>query len=80
MAGPGGGDPPGQYFVAQLRGRDVAGASPCSPSRAPPTPAWNTYIWVDSADDTAKRVEDAGGSVVVAPFDVPPAGRIGGAR
>ena len=22
MAGPGGGDPPGRYFVAQLRGRD----------------------------------------------------------
>jgi uncharacterized protein len=76
MAGPGGGDPPGLYFVAQLRGRDVAGVSSQPSEGATPTPAWNTYIWVDSADDTAKSVENAGGSVVVAPFDVPPAGRI----
>ena len=56
MAGPGGGDPPGQYFVARLRGRDVAGVSSEPSEGAPPVPAWNTYIWVDSADDTSKRV------------------------
>jgi uncharacterized protein len=36
---------------------------------APPAPAWRTYIWVDSADDTAAKATDAGGSVVMAPFD-----------
>ena len=76
MAGPGGGDPAGQYFVAQLRGRDVAGVSSQPSEGAPSTPAWNTYIWVDSADNTAKKVVNAGGSAVVAPFDVPPAGRM----
>lgn len=30
------GDPPGQYFVAQLRGRDVAGVA--SLPRSPPVP------------------------------------------
>ena len=37
---------------------------------------WNTYIWVDSADETAVKVRDAGGSVVMEPFDVMDAGRM----
>jgi uncharacterized protein len=68
-------DPPGQYFVARLRGRDVAGIS-SQPAGAPLVPAWSTYIWVDSADDTTKRVQDAGGGVLVVPFNVAPAGRM----
>jgi predicted enzyme related to lactoylglutathione lyase len=77
MAGPGGaGDDPGRYYVARLRGRDVAGVSSQPSEGAPPVPVWNTYISVDSADDTARRVADAGGSVLVAPFDVAPAGRM----
>jgi predicted enzyme related to lactoylglutathione lyase len=46
--------PPGseaKYLVARLRGGDVAAIS--SPPAAAGGPvAWNTYIWVDSADDT----------------------------
>jgi predicted enzyme related to lactoylglutathione lyase len=30
---------------------------------------WNTYFWVDSADETASKVRDAAGSVVAEPFD-----------
>ena len=37
---------------------------------------WNTYVWVDSADETATKVEAAGGRVLVAPFDVTDAGRM----
>jgi predicted enzyme related to lactoylglutathione lyase len=37
---------------------------------------WNTYIWVESADDTASKVRGAGGSVVMEPFDVMDAGRM----
>jgi uncharacterized protein len=37
---------------------------------------WNTYFWVDSADEAASKVTDAGGTVVSEPVDVPPdAGR-----
>ena len=39
-------------------------------------PTWNTYIWVDSADDTAEKVKAAGGKVLVEPFDVFDAGRM----
>jgi predicted enzyme related to lactoylglutathione lyase len=65
-----------KYFVARLRGRDVA-AVVSIPEGAPQTPIWRTYIWVDSADETASKVRDAGGGVVMEPFDVEPeAGRI----
>ena len=39
-------------------------------------PAWNTHVAVDSADETAARATAAGGTVLVEPFDVPPAGRM----
>ncbi|MGH8930595.1 MAG: VOC family protein [Egibacteraceae bacterium] len=66
---------PGRYLVARLHGRDVAAVGSL-PDGAPPTPVWNTYIWVDSADATAEKVKDAGGSVLVDPFDVLDAGRM----
>jgi predicted enzyme related to lactoylglutathione lyase len=74
--GPMPGDPPGQYFVAEVRGRNVAGVGSQPPGGAPSRPAWNTYISIESADDTAKNVKSAGGRIVVDPFDVLPAGRM----
>jgi predicted enzyme related to lactoylglutathione lyase len=68
-------DAPGRYFVAQLRDRDVAAVG-SQPEQAPPTPAWNTYVWVDSADDTAAKVKAAGGNAIMDPFDVLEAGRM----
>jgi predicted enzyme related to lactoylglutathione lyase len=70
--------PPGsdsKYYVGRIRGGDVAAVSSIPPG-APPTASWNTYIWVDSADDTAKAVRDAGGAVLSEPFDVFDAGRM----
>jgi predicted enzyme related to lactoylglutathione lyase len=66
---------PGKYFTARLRGLDVAAVG-SQPEGAPPTAVWNTYIWVDSADETASKVRDAGGSVLTEPFDVQDAGRM----
>jgi len=40
------------------------------------TPAWMTYFAVDDADTAAARISDAGGSILLAPSDVPGAGRI----
>jgi predicted enzyme related to lactoylglutathione lyase len=37
---------------------------------------WNTYVWVESADETAAKVRDAGGRTLMAPFDVSDAGRM----
>jgi uncharacterized protein len=65
----------GKYFIARLHGGDVAAVG-SQPEGAPPTAAWNTYIWVDSADEAASKVRSAGGRVLVEPFDVMEAGRM----
>jgi uncharacterized protein len=60
---------PGDYYVAQVRGRDVAGVGPAPPG----VPAgWNTYVSVASVDETARAADH----VLVEPFDVLPAGRL----
>jgi len=69
--------PSGKYFMARLRGGDVAAISSVGEG-APPVATWNTYIWVDSADETAAKVKDAGGKVLMDPFDVLEAGRMAG--
>jgi uncharacterized protein len=62
--------------MARIDGRDVAAIS-SQPAGAPPGAVWNTYIRVDSADDAAARVREAGGQVISEPFDVFDAGRMG---
>jgi predicted enzyme related to lactoylglutathione lyase len=65
----------GKYFIARLRGGDVAAVG-SQPEGGPPMAVWNTYIWVESADEAASKVLDAGGRVVMDPFDVMDAGRM----
>ena len=68
-------DQPGHYFIGRLGGRDVA-AIGSQTDDSLPQPVWNTYICVDSADDTVGKVRGAGGAVLSEPFDVPAAGRM----
>jgi predicted enzyme related to lactoylglutathione lyase len=68
-------DSPGKYFIAQIRGKSVAAVGSV-PEQAPQMAMWNTYIWVDSADETADKVRDSGGQVLMEPFDVMDAGRM----
>ena len=65
----------GRYFVARLRGGDVAAVG-SAVDGAPAAAAWDTYIWVESADETASRVREAGGRILTEPFDVTDAGRM----
>ena len=37
---------------------------------------WNTYIWVDSADETAAKVRERAAASMMEPFDVMDAGRM----
>jgi predicted enzyme related to lactoylglutathione lyase len=66
------------YSMAKLGGHDVAAIAAQSPelAAAGAPPMWNTYIAVDSVDDTVAGVEAAGGQVAMAPFDVMDAGRM----
>src|SRR4051794_25809658 len=68
-------DSEGEYYIGRLRGKDVAAVGSI-PAQAPQMALWNTYIWVDSADETAAKVRDAGGDVLMEPFDVMNAGRM----
>jgi uncharacterized protein len=65
----------GRYYAARLPGGDVAAVS--SPADGAANGAtWNTYVWVEDADETAARVRGAGGSVLMEPFDIGDAGRM----
>ena len=64
----------GGYAIARLEGGDVAGIGPKMSADAPD--AWSLYIGTSDADETARAVEAAGGTVVAAPFDVGDQGRM----
>jgi predicted enzyme related to lactoylglutathione lyase len=63
------------HLVCRLRGRDVAAVGE-RPQGAPEPATWNTYVWVDDADRAAARASEAGGSVVVEPFESLDGGRM----
>ncbi len=70
--------PPGsesKYFIARLRGGEVAAVGSI-PESAPRVAMWDTYVSVDSADETTAKVREAGGGVVKEPFDVMGVGRM----
>lgn len=65
----------GLYCIGRLRGRDVAAIGPVPPG-APPAATWNTYVSVESADASATKAREAGGTVVMEPADIMDAGRM----
>lgn len=69
-AGP---DAGGYGFFTNADGKIIAGHGP---QQNPGPPFWSSYISVENIEDTAGRVEAAGGTVVMAPMDVMDAGRM----
>src|SRR3954467_1210779 len=63
----------GGHRTFTLRGKPVAGCARVHEEGE--LPAWLTYIASDDVDATARRAGDAGGQVVMPPFDVADAGR-----
>jgi uncharacterized protein len=64
-----------RYFMARIRGQDVA-AIGSLPEGAPPAATWNSYVWVDDAEESAAKVRAAGGQVLMGVTDVSDAGRM----
>jgi uncharacterized protein len=66
------------YSMMQLGGKEVAAISPqpqmLRDAGAPPT--WNSYVTVESADESADRAKELGATVLSPPFDVFDAGRM----
>ncbi len=63
----------GGYGFFLKDGKMVAGYGP---QQNPGPPSWATYVGVTDADAVVPAVEAAGGTVVVAPMDIPGAGRM----
>lgn len=66
------------YSMMRIGGKDVAAISPQQEQQrdAGAPPAWNSYVTVQSADQSAARVQELGGSVHAPPFDVMHVGRM----
>src|SRR5262245_1770362 len=60
----------GGYTVFAIDGKAVAAASAPPPGQDGIPPHWTVYLASDDVDETAARVQDAGGVVHVEPFDV----------
>ena len=64
----------GGYSLARVGGKDAAGIGP---QMTPGTPTvWSLYIGTDHIDQLAQSVQQHGGTVVMAPFDVGDQGRM----
>jgi predicted enzyme related to lactoylglutathione lyase len=63
----------GGYGFFTKDGKLVAGYGP---QQNPGPPYWTTYVDVPDTDAVAKKIEAAGGQVIVAPMDVMDAGRM----
>ena len=70
------GEESGGYTMYTLRGKNVAAGSPPPPGAEGVPPHWTTYLASDDADETASRIRDSGGTVVMEPFDVLDSGRM----
>ena len=64
----------GGYRMLQRGGRNVAGLGPTQAEGQPAM--WTTYVSTDDAEAVAAKVRDAGGQVVMEPFDVLGVGRM----
>jgi uncharacterized protein len=71
---PGPAEETGGYRMFMQGDKTVAGLMPHMQEGQPT--AWSTYISVTDADETAQKVKDAGGSVIVEPMDVMDIGRM----
>jgi len=67
---------PGEYFVARVAGRQVAGIGTLPALGGPPMALWNTYVAVDSVEQCVDRVKAAGGNVLMGPLEGIPSGHL----
>jgi uncharacterized protein len=64
----------GGYGMFRSKGKIAAGVGPSQNPQMPPV--WTTYIGTDDADAMARAVREAGGNVIMEPFDVMGQGRM----
>ena len=63
------------YTLIKVDGKEVGGIAAAAPDQSPRPPGWGIYITVTDVDETARRVPEFGGKVLVQPADIPKVGR-----
>lgn len=66
----------GGYALAKIGGKNVAGIGPHQDPNSKAPTVWSVYIGTRNASEVAKKVKEAGGNVVVEPFEVLKSGRM----
>lgn len=66
----------GTYTLFQKEGEDIAGMMNPTPDTPGQGSYWRSYIAVEDVDDCTEQATELGGTVLVAPHDVPDVGRI----
>ncbi|OQO90184.1 glyoxalase [Saccharomonospora piscinae] len=69
------GDEAGNYLLCSIDDFVVTGVGGMPPDQPSP-PVWTTYLATSDVDDTAARVRQAGGQLMVEPMDVMSEGRM----
>ena len=64
----------GGYAMANIGDKSVAGIGPKMDPKAPT--AWSVYFGSSNSEETAKKIEQAGGKVIAAPFAVGDMGKM----
>jgi uncharacterized protein len=65
----------GDYAIAAVQDHGVGGVRAPQPGEDA-APRWSTYVAVEDAGSLVRRVEDAGGTLLGEPFDMPGVGRL----
>ena len=64
----------GPYMMASQKGLSAAGIGGLQDENM--ASVWSTYLATDNADATAEKIKEAGGTLMMEPFDVMDAGRM----
>ena len=63
------------YTVVSAGGNQIGGIMHIPPDAGEMPPVWGAYVTVNDVDETARKVEAAGGKIHVPPRDIPGVGR-----
>jgi predicted enzyme related to lactoylglutathione lyase len=66
----------GPYSMLEKKGKEAGALYQLGPQQKGVPPHWNSYIAVESADETAAKAKKLGGTVIMEPFDVMEQGRM----
>jgi len=65
----------GSYTLIKVNGKEVGGIVTARATDSPKPCGWGIYVTVTDVDETARKVPEFGGRVVLQPTDIPKVGR-----